>query len=49
MDAAADHDAAFPKRAQGRRHQRSHGGEDDRRIELIRRLLVGASGPDRAE
>ena len=39
----------FLRRGQRRRHQRPDRREDQRRVELFGRLLVGAAGPGRAE
>src|SRR4029077_6296457 len=45
MNSAANHNAAFGKRAQCRRHERACGGEDNCSIKLFRRHLVRASSP----
>jgi hypothetical protein len=49
MDAGAHHDASLRDDPQRDRHQRADGREDDRRVELLRRLLVRAAGPGGAE
>ncbi len=37
------------ERAQRQRHERADGGEDDRRVERLRRQLLGGARPLRAE
>src|SRR5262249_40389491 len=49
MDAGADDGAALSGRCERSGHERAHGGEDQRGIERLRRLLARAAGPDRAE
>ena len=49
VDPAADDDASRAHGAQRRRHERADRGEDDRRIERLRREVLRAPGPDRAE
>src|SRR4051812_15239429 len=49
MDAAADDRTAFLRRGQRGRYQRPDRGEDQRRVELFGRGLVGAASPHRAE
>ncbi len=40
MNAATHHDAPFGQCAQRGGHERTDGGKNDRRVELIRRQLV---------
>lgn len=49
VNASAHHPAAFLDRPQRRRHQGADRSEDDRRIQKLRRSLLGISRPDRAD
>ena len=49
VNAGADDGAALFHRGQRQRHERADRRIDDRRIELFRRRLIGAAGPDGAE
>ena len=49
MDAGADDAAALRERAQRERNERTNGSEDDGGVQLLRRSLVRAAGPDCAE
>ena len=49
MDSAAHDDASLAQSPQGSGHEGTDRGENQRRVELIGRLFVGAPGPDRAE
>lgn len=49
MDSAAYHHAAFCDGLQRLRNERAHRGEKQRRIQFVRRRLVAAAGPRRAE
>src|ERR1700730_7049098 len=49
MNAAADHASTFLHGLERGRPERTHGRENDGRVERLRRRLVRAAGPGRAK